>query len=44
VIGQHDDLILLTIRLMWNVDGVVDIVDKTGEKQETGPANQPKGR
>jgi CBS domain-containing protein len=37
--GQHEDLIPLTIRLMWNVDGVVDIVDKIGEKQEAGPSD-----
>jgi CBS domain-containing protein len=38
--AKHDDLIPLTIRLMWNVDGVVDIVDKIGEKQEAEPAGQ----
>jgi len=29
--GPHGDLIPVAIRLMWAVDGVVDIVDKLGE-------------
>jgi CBS domain-containing protein len=29
--GTHGDLIPVAIRLMWAVDGVVDIVDKLGE-------------
>jgi len=28
--GEHGDLIPVAIRLMWDVDGVVDIVDKLG--------------
>jgi CBS domain-containing protein len=40
--GQQDGLIPLTIRLMWNVDGVVDIVDKIGEEQQAGPASPPR--
>jgi CBS domain-containing protein len=36
--GELDELIPLTKRLMWDVDGVVDIVDKIGEKKEAGPA------
>jgi CBS domain-containing protein len=31
--GEHGDLIPVAIRLMWDVDGVVDIVDKLGESQ-----------
>jgi CBS domain-containing protein len=34
--GELDDLIPLTMRLMWDVDGVVDIVDRIGEKKEEG--------
>jgi CBS domain-containing protein len=32
-VGPHGDLIPLAIRLMWGVDGVVDIVDHLGEPQ-----------
>ena len=38
--GQHADLIPVAIRLMWDVDGVVDIVDLLGEAQPTAPASQ----
>jgi hypothetical protein len=31
--GQYGDLIPLAIRLMWGIDGVVDIVDHLGEPQ-----------
>jgi CBS domain-containing protein len=37
--GPHGDLIPLAIRLMWGVDGVVDIVDKLGEAQAGEPAS-----
>ena len=30
-VGPHGDLIPVAIRLMWGVDGVVDIVDQLGE-------------
>jgi CBS domain-containing protein len=33
--GGHDDLIPLAIRLMWSVDGVVDVVDQRGEHPAT---------
>jgi CBS domain-containing protein len=36
--GQHADLIPLAIRLMWDVDGVVDIVDHLGAIQPSVPA------
>lgn len=36
--GPHGDLIPVAIRLMWDVDGVVDIVDKLGEPQEGAEA------
>jgi osmotically-inducible protein OsmY len=29
--GAQADLIPLAIRLMWNVDGVVDVIDRLGE-------------
>ena len=31
--GAHGDLIPVAIRLMWDVDGVVDIVDRLGQSQ-----------
>ena len=36
--GRHEDLIPLAIRLMWDVDGVVDIVDRLGHEQAAPPA------
>jgi CBS domain-containing protein len=35
---KHDDLLPLTIRLMWDVDGVVDITDRLGQATATEPA------
>jgi CBS domain-containing protein len=35
--GAHGDLIPVAIRLMWDVDGVVDIIDRLGQPQ---PANR----
>jgi CBS domain-containing protein len=37
--GPHGDLIPLAIRLMWGIDGVVDIMDKLGEPRAATPAN-----
>jgi len=31
--GAHGDLIPVAVRLMWDVDGVVDIVDRLGQPQ-----------
>ena len=39
--GRHGDLIPLAIRLMWGVDGVVDIIDRLGEPQAAVPAHAP---
>jgi CBS domain-containing protein len=39
--GPHGDLIPLAIRLMWGVDGVVDIVDHLGEPRAAAPAPAP---
>jgi len=39
--GAHGDLIPVAIRLMWDVDGVVDIIDRLGQRQpatHTAPA------
>ena len=36
--GPHGDLIPLAIRLMWGVDGVVDIDDRLGEPRAAVPA------
>jgi CBS domain-containing protein len=36
--GPHGDLIPLAIRLMWGVDGVVDIIDHLGELPAPAPA------
>ena len=38
--GAHGDLIPVAVRLMWDVDGVVDIVDRLGQPQ---PAAHPAG-
>jgi CBS-domain-containing membrane protein len=35
---EHADLIPLVIRLIWDVDGVIDIVDQLGEPQPSIPA------
>jgi CBS domain-containing protein len=34
-VGPHGDLLPLAIRLMWDVDGVVDIIDELGEPVRT---------
>jgi CBS domain-containing protein len=36
--GRHADLLPVAIRLMWDVDGVVDIIDKFGEPRPAEPA------
>jgi CBS domain-containing protein len=36
--GPHGDLIPVAIRVMWDVDGVVDIVDRLGERQAFAPS------
>jgi CBS domain-containing protein len=38
--GQHADLIPVAIRLMWDVDGVVDIVDHLSKAQPAATASQ----
>jgi len=40
-VGPHGDLIPLAIKLMWDVDGVVDIIDRLGEAQPAVPATPP---
>jgi hypothetical protein len=40
-VGPHGDLIPLAIRLMWGVDGVVDIIDRLGEPRAAAPAPAP---
>lgn len=35
--GPHGDLIPVAVRLMWNVDGVVDVVDRLGDAQAARP-------
>ena len=42
--GPHGDLIPLAIRLMWGVDGVVDIIDQLGEPRAAVPAHVPASR
>ena len=37
--GAHGDLIPVAIRLMWDVDGVVDVIDRLGQSQP--PASIP---
>ena len=36
--GQEQDLISLALRLIWDIDGVVDVVNKLGEAKATKPA------
>ena len=36
--GQEQDLISLALRLIWDIDGVVDVVNKLGEAKATEPA------
>jgi CBS domain-containing protein len=38
--GLHGDLIPVAIKLMWGVDGVVDIIDHLGVEQLSGTAAQ----
>ena len=37
--GPHGDLIPVAIQLMWDVDGVVDVIDQLG-KEPRGSAAQ----
>jgi CBS domain-containing protein len=40
--GTHGDLIPVAVRLMWDVDGVVDIIDRLGQPQPvTHPESAP---
>lgn len=39
--GPHGELIPLAIKLMWDVDGVVDIIDQLGQSQPSVPAARP---
>ena len=36
--GQKQDLIPLALRLIWDIDGVVDVVNKLGEATAPKPA------
>ena len=36
--GQEQDLISLALRLIWDIDGVVDVVNKLGEAKAAKPA------
>ena len=43
---RHQDLIPIAVRLAWDVDGVVDVVNELGEAKESKPAaaaDQPAG-
>jgi len=42
--GAHGDLIPVAIRLMWDVDGVVDIVDRLGQSQPAIPTMERQER
>ena len=37
-LGQEQDLIPLPLRLIWDIDGVVDVVNKPGEMKASKPA------
>ena len=43
--GEHGDLIPVAIRLMWDVDGVIDVIDRLGQPktvmQSAGLAKEP---
>jgi CBS domain-containing protein len=39
---RHQDLTRLAIRLIWDVDGVVDVVNRTGEAQAATGPKEPK--
>lgn len=39
--GPHEDLVPLALRLMWDVDGVVDIVDRLGQRDPEPPGRVP---
>jgi len=41
--GAHGDLIPVAVRLMWDVDGVVDIIDRLGQSQPA-PRTEPDPR
>ena len=36
--GQHQDIVPLALRLIWDIDGVVDVVNKLGEAQPAARA------
>jgi CBS domain-containing protein len=38
--GAHGDLIPVAVRLMWDVDGVVDIIDQLGQSQPPTPITE----
>jgi CBS domain-containing protein len=42
--GVHGDLIPVAVRLMWDVDGVVDIIDRLGQSQPSIPITERQGR
>jgi len=35
--GQHTDLVPVAIRLLWDIDGVVDVVNRIGEVKAALP-------
>ena len=40
--GTHGDLIPVAVRLMWDVNGVVDVIDRLGQSQPvTHPESAP---
>jgi CBS domain-containing protein len=39
--GEHGDLIPVAVRLMWDVDGVVDVIDRLGQPTPAVPAQVP---
>ena len=43
---KHDDLLPLALRTIWDIDGVVDVVNRVGQAQRTKPATStgPLGR
>jgi CBS domain-containing protein len=42
--GPHADLIRVAVRLLWDVEGVVDVIDRLGQPQPGRPARESTAR
>ena len=41
--GHEHDLVPLALRLIWDIDGVVDVVNKLGEAKPSEPTRRRSG-